>query len=51
MPPNDAFWGERYAHICDPFGQGWALATPREQLTQDQLKERSQQFWKQPANQ
>ncbi len=51
MPPSDAFWGERYAHIVDPFGHGWGLATPKEQLTEEQIKERSAQFWKQPANQ
>ncbi len=50
MPPSDAFWGERYAHIFDPFGHGWGLGAPREQLTQEQIKERSQQLWKQPAN-
>ena len=48
---HDAFWGERYAHIVDPFGHGWGLATPKEQLTEEQIKERSAQFWKQPANQ
>ena len=51
MPPSDAFWGERYAYISDPFGHGWGLAAPKEQLTHEQIKERSAQFWKQPVNQ
>jgi uncharacterized glyoxalase superfamily protein PhnB len=51
MPPSDAFWGERYAYIVDPFGHGWGLATPKEQLTNEQIQERSAQFWKQTAKQ
>ena len=51
MPPEDAFWGERYAYIFDPFGHGWGLAAPIENLTQDQIKERSEKVWRQHANQ
>lgn len=28
MPPEDQFWGDRYALIEDPFGHSWSLATP-----------------------
>ena len=49
MAPNDAFWGDRYAYVIDPFGHGCGLATPREQLTQDQMKERSEHVWKKSA--
>jgi len=28
MPPEDAFWGDRYARIRDPFGHSWSLAHP-----------------------
>jgi PhnB protein len=28
MPPMDAFWGERFAQIEDPFGHGWSFAHP-----------------------
>jgi PhnB protein len=50
MPPHDAFWGDRYAFIYDPFGHGWGLGATKEILTQDQIKERSEQFFKQPSN-
>ncbi|MFO0852334.1 MAG: VOC family protein [Gemmataceae bacterium] len=26
MPPMDAFWGDRYAKLTDPFGHEWSLA-------------------------
>lgn len=47
MPPYDAFWGDRNAYIVDPFGHGWGLGAPKENLTRDQIKERSEQHWKQ----
>lgn len=28
MPPWDAFWGDRYAQILDPFGHSWSFAHP-----------------------
>ncbi|MEX0644922.1 MAG: VOC family protein [Parvularculaceae bacterium] len=27
MEPNDAFWGDRFAAIADPFGHHWSIAT------------------------
>jgi PhnB protein len=50
MPPSDAFWGDRYAYLYDPFGHGWGLFAPKEQLTPEQIEERFMAFWKQPAN-
>lgn len=26
-PPGDMFWGDRVAHVIDPFGYAWNLAT------------------------
>ncbi|MBO0872398.1 MAG: VOC family protein [Pseudonocardia sp.] len=31
--PAEAFWGERYAIVRDPFGHCWSLATVRDELT------------------
>ncbi|HZD24882.1 MAG TPA: VOC family protein [Alphaproteobacteria bacterium] len=28
MPPMDAFWGDRYGQISDPFGHAWSFAHP-----------------------
>ncbi len=26
MAPHDAFWGDRYAQVIDPFGHSWSFA-------------------------
>jgi PhnB protein len=26
MAPHDAFWGDRYAQVVDPFGHSWSFA-------------------------
>ncbi len=31
MEPWDAFWGERYAQVLDPFGHSWSFAHPVKQ--------------------
>jgi PhnB protein len=41
MEPNDAFWGDRYAMVKDPFGHGWEIATHKEDLTPEQIGERA----------
>jgi len=28
MPVADAFWGDRYGSVVDPFGHNWSIATP-----------------------
>lgn len=28
MPPWDAFWGERYGQVLDPFGHSWSFSHP-----------------------
>lgn len=38
--PEDAFWGDRYAEVSDPSGHLWGIATPKEQLTPEQIMER-----------
>jgi PhnB protein len=42
MPLEDAFWGDRYGHVLDPFGFSWALATRKEELTPEEMEERQQ---------
>jgi hypothetical protein len=41
MEPNDAFWGDRYSMVKDPFGHGWEIATHQEDLTPEQIGERA----------
>jgi PhnB protein len=40
MPIADQFWGDRYGHVEDPFGFSWAIATRKEELTPEELRER-----------
>lgn len=40
MPPQDMFWGDRYGTLMDPFGQPWSLATHKEDLTTEEIKQR-----------
>ena len=40
MEPQDAFWGDRYAIVRDPYGHHWSLATQREDLSVSELEER-----------
>lgn len=42
MPPQDMFWGDRNAHITDPFGQQWGLATHIEDVTPEEMRTRTQ---------
>jgi PhnB protein len=38
MPPGDMFWGDRMAHVADPFGQTWTLATHVKDMTPEEMK-------------
>ncbi len=38
MPPMDAFWGDRYGQVMDPFGHKWALATHVRDLSADEVR-------------
>lgn len=41
MPIEDAFWGDRYGLIVDPFGHKWSVATHKEDLTPEELAKRA----------
>lgn len=38
VPPQDMFWGDRYAVVVDPFGHQWALATHVKDLTAEEMQ-------------
>jgi PhnB protein len=42
MPLEDAFWGDRYGQVTDPFGHRWSLATRKEDLTPEEISQRAQ---------
>jgi PhnB protein len=47
----DQFWGDRSGTFTDPFGYQWTIATHKEDLTREEMDRRSQEFFKQFANQ
>jgi uncharacterized glyoxalase superfamily protein PhnB len=48
-PPNDMFWGDRWALVEDPAGNQWQIATHVEELTADEAKTRMQAAAPPPA--
>jgi len=51
MEPVDMFWGDRFSKVTDPFGHAWSIATHKEDLTPEQLTERSQKWMAEMAAQ
>ena len=41
MALQDMFWGDRFGTVSDPFGHVWSLATHKEDLTEEEIAERS----------
>ena len=39
--PEDMFWGDRFGTVADPFGHVWAMATHKEDLSEEEMAERS----------
>ena len=37
MPLMDAFWGDRYGRLKDPFGHEWSIATHQKDLTREEI--------------
>jgi PhnB protein len=42
--PANEFWGDRYAMLRDPFGHVWSLATPREELSIEDIQDRADRW-------
>jgi PhnB protein len=38
---EDMFWGDRFGTVADPFGHVWSLATHVEDLSEEEMAERS----------
>ncbi len=45
MPAHDAFWGDRYGQVKDPFGHSWSIAHPLSGtvMSEDELRAAAQQ--------
>ena len=47
MPIMDAFWGDRYGQVADPYGHLWAIATHKEDLSREEMDRRGKEFFAQ----
>ncbi len=39
MPMSDTFWGDRYGQLKDPFGHVWSVATHKQDVSAEALKQ------------
>jgi len=46
---TDQFWGDRSGTFNDPYGYTWSIATHKEDLTPQEMKQRQDEFMKQFA--
>jgi uncharacterized glyoxalase superfamily protein PhnB len=51
QPVTDMFWGDRCGMLTDPHGLKWTIATHKEDLTTEEMNERSAEYFKQFAEQ
>lgn len=45
MPIMDAFWGDRYGCVIDPYGHSWAIATHQKDMTPEELRKAGEEFF------
>ena len=46
MPIDNQFWGDRGGCVTDPAGYTWWIATRKEDLTESELKQRADEFFR-----
>ncbi len=44
VPLMDAFWGDRFGSIQDPFGHIWSIATHKKDMTSEEIKAAQEAF-------
>jgi uncharacterized glyoxalase superfamily protein PhnB len=47
MPVEDAFWGDRYGKVSDPFGHQWGIATHTKDMTTEEMERASKEYFAQ----
>lgn len=43
-PIEDAFWGDRYGKVTDPFGHEWGIATRVKNLTPEEMEQAGKEW-------
>ena len=49
MPLDNQFWGDRGGCVADPAGYSWWIATRKEDLTHEEIRQRAAEFFKKMA--
>jgi PhnB protein len=49
-PVMDMFWGDRYGKVSDPFGLQWGIATHIEDVAEDEMHRRAEEWMKSMAS-
>jgi hypothetical protein len=44
LPIMDAFWGDRYGQVEDPYGHRWSIATRKRVLTEEEIRSAMKAF-------
>ncbi len=44
--PMDAFWGDRFGKVADPFGHQWGIATHMQDLTPEEIAKGAEEWFK-----
>ena len=44
-PLMDAFWGDRYGQLKDPFGHIWEVATHKKDMTKEEMENSSKRIF------
>lgn len=47
--PEDAFWGDRYGRVVDPFGYTWGILTHQRDVSPEEMKKAAEKMMAQPA--
>lgn len=48
-PPEDAFWGDRFGMVRDPFGYDWGLLTRVKDVSHEDMKKAAQKMFAETA--
>jgi PhnB protein len=50
MAVEDMFWGDRMGSLIDPFGHHWAIATHKEEVSLEEMRRRTEEFYARMCN-
>lgn len=45
MPLMDAFWGDRYGIVVDPYGHSWGIATHKIDMTPEGMRKAGEEYF------